>query len=50
MKVAEIDAYWLQRQINEYEKNPEKSALVAEQVLAILQSEDEVRAMGKHEA
>ena len=42
VKVAEIDAYWLQRQINEYEKNPEKSALVAEQVLAILQSEDEV--------
>ena len=42
MKVAEIDAYWLQRQINEYEKNPEKSALITEQVLGILQSDDEV--------
>lgn len=42
LKVSEIDAYWLQRQINEYEKNPEKSALITEQVLGILQSDDEV--------
>lgn len=49
LKVSEIDAYWLQRQINEYEKNPEKSALITEQVLGILQSDDEVVADGSCE-
>ena len=50
LKVSEIDAYWLQRQINEYEKNPEKSALITEQVLGILQSDDEVVADGSCDA
>ena len=48
--MSEIDAYWLQRQINEYEKNPEKSALITEQVLGILQSDDEVVADGSCDA
>ena len=42
LPISEIDSYWLQRQVNEYEKDAEKSQTIAEQIVAILMSDDEV--------
>lgn len=42
LSISVIDSYWLQRQVNEYEKDAEKSQTIAEQIVAILMSDDEV--------
>ena len=42
LSISAIDSYWLQRQVNEYEKDAEKSQTIAEQIVAILMSDDEV--------
>ena len=42
LSISAIDSYWLQRQVNEYEKDAEKSQTIAEQIVAILLSDDEV--------
>ena len=42
LSISTIDSYWLQRQVNEYEKDAEKSQTIAEQIVAILMSDDEV--------
>ena len=41
LRVEDIDSFWLQRQIHEYEPDAEKSQHIAEEVLSILQSNDE---------
>lgn len=41
LRVEDIDSFWLQRQIHEYEPDAEKSQRLAEEVLSILQSSDE---------
>ena len=41
LRVEDIDSFWLQRQIHEYEPDAEKSQRIAEEVLSILQSNDE---------
>lgn len=41
IRIDEIDSYWLQRQVNEYEKDAVKSQAIAEQIVAILMSDDE---------
>lgn len=42
LRVEDIDSFWLQRQINEYMKDAVESQQLAEKVLAVLQSVDEV--------
>ena len=42
LRVADIDSFWLQRQISEYEKDAEKAQELAEKILATLQNVDEV--------
>ena len=42
LSISAIDSYWLQREVNEYEKDAEKSQTIAEQIVAILMSDDEV--------
>ena len=42
LSISAIDSYWLQRQVNEYEKDAEKSQTIAEQIVSILMSDDEV--------
>lgn len=41
LRIDAIDSYWLQRQVNEYEKDAVKSQAIAEQIVAILMSDDE---------
>ena len=41
LRVEDIDSFWLQRQIHDYEPDAEKSQSLAEEVLSILQSSDE---------
>ena len=41
LRVEDIDSFWLQRQIHEYEPDAEKSQRLAEEMLSILQSSDE---------
>lgn len=41
LRVEDIDSFWLQRQIHEYEQDAEKSQAIAEEVLSILQNSDE---------
>ena len=42
LRVADIDSFWLQRQISEYEKDAEKAQELSEKILATLQNVDEV--------
>lgn len=42
LRVEDIDSFWLQRQINEYMKDAEESQKLAEKIMAVLQSGDEV--------
>ena len=42
LSISAIDSYSLQPQVNEYENDAEKSQTIAEQIVAILMSDDEV--------
>lgn len=42
LRVEDIDRFWLQRQISEYEKDAEKAQELSEKILATLQNVDEV--------
>ena len=42
LRVEDIDSFWLQRQINEYMKDAEESQKLAEKIMTVLQSGDEV--------
>lgn len=40
LRVADIDSFWLQRQLNELVQNPERAQSLAEEVLAALSAEE----------